>query len=221
MIHLDIPQNTPEWHHARLGIPTASQFSRVITPKTRKPSSQQQAYLAELLVEWISGEKKDEQTTAWMDRGHDLEPLARRWYEWEQDATVTPAGFCYRDETRLAGASCDGFVGEDGLVELKAPMLHTHVGYLLGEAMPDTYVAQVQGQLWVTGRQWCDWCSYHPDMPPTAQVCIRVEPDPKFQKALDTIMGDFCERLQAARERLAGLGVQPALQEKEEGCSSR
>ena len=201
---LDVEQGSREWVEARLGIPTASAFKRIVT-STGKLSAQREAYQAELLSEWVFGEPAKDFDTAWTERGKVLEPDARRYYSFHTDAEAQTVGFCLRDDG-IAGCSPDGLVNPEGLLELKCPREDTHLLYLARGVLPTDYKAQVQGQLWVTGRAWADFMSYCPELPP---FLIRVEPDPKFQAALDDHMPTFHAELMSGRARLLDKGVTP------------
>ena len=202
MIILDVKQGTDEWKRARLGIPTASQFHRIITPKTLKASSQAHGYMCELLAEWMLGEPLDDGAeTPWMVRGTALEDEAVRWYELQRDATTTEVGLCLLDD-RSAGCSPDRLVGDDGGLEIKCPSAKIHVSYLLGDPAED-HRAQVQGALWITGRQWWDVLSYNPVMP---QVLITAERDEEFIGALAEAVAAFDVRLAEAKQELIRRG---------------
>ena len=200
MIILNCEQGTEAWMEARLGVPTATGASRIITP-TGKASSQARAYMAELVAEYVIGETKDEfRGTEWMERGKILEPDARAFYEFHNDDDVTKVGFVYRDDTRTAGCSPDSLVGDDGMLELKCPMAHTHVAYHMMGDVPTPYIVQLQYQLWITGRKWVDFMSYHPDFPP---YLIHVEADQVFTKAFDDRMPGFIEEMLKWRSHMA------------------
>ncbi len=194
---LDVIQGTEEWKQARLGIPTASQAARLITPKTLKPSSGRGAYLAELLAEWSLGHPLDAFASEWMERGTAQEPEAINWYAFEHATEVERVGFCLGEGF---GCSPDGLVGEDGGVEIKCPSIQKHVGYWLtdGASLYDDYKAQVQATLWVTGREWWDLISYNPDFP---SVVVRIKPDAKFSEAFGPIVAEFAEALEHAKEK--------------------
>lgn len=202
MILLNHPQGSHDWRMARLCIPTASQFKRIVTPKRLEPSESCWSYLCELLAEWQLGEPCDSVDNPWTKRGTEQEDRARGWYEWERNVDVQPGGFCLLD-SRKAGCSPDGLVGDDGLVEIKVPSAAKHVGYLLGDA--DEYTLQVQGQLWICERQWCDRVTYNSHMP---SLIRRVERDEAIIAKLSAAVLTFTERLEAERERLV----------KEYGC---
>lgn len=175
MIVHDVVQGTTDWLSIRAGIPTASAFDRIITPKG-KPSTQAEKYMHLLLAERMMGHPVTGFQSAWMERGKELEGEAVLYYEGVRELDTQVIGFVTNDE-RTIGASPDRFVGDDGLLELKVPAEHTHVGYLLTRAVDAEYYPQVQGQLWVTGRKWLDIMSYHPEMPP---AIIRVERDEAY-----------------------------------------
>lgn len=192
MITLYCKQGSPEWNEARRGIPTASDFEKILTPGGK--ISKQAATLAHRKVaERILGYSLDSVCTAAMEAGRMIEPEARDWYAFEFGEEVKEVGICLTDDKRI-GASPDGLVGELGLLEIKCPMPHTHVGYLLNPAQlgEEDYKPQVQGQLYVTGRKWLDSVSYCPPFPP---VRHRIEREEKYIESLNTVLAAFCEQL--------------------------
>lgn len=191
MIIHNVEQGTTAWLALRAGIPTASSFDRIITPKG-KASAQAEKYMHKLLAERMMGHPVTEFAGPWADRGKELESDAAAYYESTREMTVERVGFVTND-TRTIGASPDRLVGEDGLLELKVPAEHTHVAYLLTRAVDADYYPQVQGQLWVTGRSWLDIMSYHPEMPP---ALIRVERDEKFIASLAAAVEAFSGELE-------------------------
>ena len=204
MIILDCEQGTQEWSEARLGIPTASEFSRIVTP-TGKLSAARDGYLAELLAEWALGQPVSEfMGTDWTERGHMLEDAAREYYGVIRDVEPRTVGFLYRDDSRTCGASPDSLVGSNGLLETKCPSAPEHLLYLCRDAVPKKYWPQVQGQLWVSGYAWCDFMSYFPELPP---VLIRVLPDDRYQDALDQHMPTFIDEMFDGRRRLQAMGI--------------
>jgi hypothetical protein len=197
MIEHKLEQGSPEWVAARIGIPTASQFARLITPKKREPSASRHKYRAELLTEWLLGQPLDWGATLWMGRGSELEDEARRFYELERDVEVQRIGFVTRDDGRVGG-SPDGLVGDDGGVEIKCPSALQHVQYMLGE--DPEYFAQVQGYLYLTDRRWWDLLSYNPALPP---VLKRIPRDDEFIAALVAILDkDFLPQLDREKAQL-------------------
>ena len=204
MIILDCEQGSQAWIDARLGIPTASEFSRIVTP-TGRASTAAEGYTAELLAEWALGYPiKDFGGNPNTDRGKALEPDARAYYALQTDLDPVTVGFVYRDEHKHVGGSPDALVGAGGCLELKCPRADTHLLWLARDTLPKDHFAQVQGHLWVTGCAWCDFMSYHPDLPP---LLVRRYPDDSYQAALDKIMPDFIADLLKARARLRDMGV--------------
>ena len=155
MTILDCEQGTREWVEARLGIPTASQFSRLLTPKRMQVSASRHRYRAELLAEWITGDPVDEFETEWTERGKALEPLARSHYGIVWDVAPKQVGLCTRAIYRevdvmtavsgTVGASPDALVGDDGLLELKCPGMVNHILSCADGGVPSAYKMQVQG----------------------------------------------------------------------------
>jgi hypothetical protein len=199
---VECSQGSDEWLQARLGIPTASQFHRLLTPKTMRPSGSAEKYLYELLAEWALGFPLQELSTGFIERGSQMELDAVRYYELQRDLDTEAVGFCLTDDG-IAGCSPDRLVGDRGLLEIKCPSAHVQVAYLLGEP-EGKHRCQVQGQLWVTGREWCDLLCYNPDLPPAV---VRVERDEVFMAKLAEILEDFGERLRKAKTRLKELGA--------------
>lgn len=200
-------QYSPSWWEARRGIPTASQFDRIITPGG-KPSKGMDRYIAELV-----GERVDLRPNWFTERpmnpamrhGLDTEPEARRFYEYERGLDAQLVGFCQTDDGRF-GCSPDALVGDDGGLELKCVQLPTQVEYLLAGTLPDEYRPQVHGQLIVTGRKWFDFMSYAPPLPP---LLVRVVPD-DYTRQLRIALEVFHEKY---AETLKRLGVCPARSE--------
>lgn len=204
MIRIDCEQGSTEWLRARVGVPTASGFSRIITAKTWKVASGMTTYAHEILAEMALGVPLEDASSGFMARGTEMEQEARTWYELQRDCDVERVGFLLRDDERV-GCSPDGLVGEDGGVEIKCPAAHTHVGYLLGEDF-DKYYAQMQGCMWLTDRKWWDFVSYHPTLPPLLK---RIERDEKFIEALRDAVEQFLVYLDRSCNELAILGCFP------------
>ncbi len=199
MIIVDVEQGSAEWEAVRRGIPTASEFARIVTRKGALSASRD-PYKAQLLTEWALDVSVVEWSgNFWTDRGSELEEEAMAFYAMERDAEPNRVGFVFRDEARDVGCSPDFLVGDDGLCEMKCPMPATHMQWWLLDDLPKDYWQQLQGQLWVTDRAWVDFLSYCPGLPP---VLHRVEPDEDFQAALDKHMRTFLEEMEEGRERL-------------------
>lgn len=209
MIHIDdVKQGTPEWHELRLYIPTASHFERILTPKKLAPSTNN-SYLMEKLAQWAVGGPIDELDGGglggWTHRGTEMEEEAVTSYEFEMNVDTKPGGFFLRDD-RMVGGSPDRLVGDDGVLEIKCPAAKTHIGYLLRGNVAEEYKCQVQGLLWITGRDWADVMSYSPIMP---NSIVRMARDEPFIVALKAAVDAFVERLLSGREELRRRGLVP------------
>lgn len=195
---VSVVQGTAQWMQCRLGIPTCSNFHRIITPKELKPSKSHGAYIAQLVAEWFLGKPVDESASEFMERGTEMEVEAVAAYEWDNNCCATKVGFITSDDG-LVGGSPDRLIGEDGGLEIKCPSAAVHVGYLLN-GVDAEYRCQVQGLLWLTGRKWWDLVSYNPALP---AFRVRYTLDPEFADALDTVMPVFLGAFAEAKLKLA------------------
>jgi len=168
----------PEWKMARLGIPTASRFDEILTPKTLKISGSRAKYAHQLVAEQLLGVPMDDDASRFMQRGSVLERRAIDYYQMVNDVETEPAGFLMLDDDS-AGCTPDFLVGTNGLGEIKVPSAHVHIAYLLDGGID--YRCQTQGQLWISEREWVDTLSWHPELPP---ALVRVPRDEDFIKAL-------------------------------------
>ena len=160
-----IVQGTPEWHALRLGKVTASRVADVIAKTKSGPSASRAKYAGELIAERLTGTTGERFTNAAMACGTEQEPAARKTYEFYRDTDVEQVAFVLHPTIGDSGASPDGLVDVDGLVEIKCPETHTHIETLLGQAVPAKYITQMQWQMACTGRAWCDFVSYDPRLP--------------------------------------------------------
>ena len=200
MIISEHKQGTDEWYAARVGIPTASNFDKIITSKG-DPSKQAVKYMHRLAGERIIETREDTYQNAIMLRGIELEPDAVGLYEFQTGENCEEVGLCYLDEKKLTGASPDRLVGKKGQLEVKCPILTTQVEYLLKGKFPTDYFQQVQGQLYITGREWCDFVSFYPAM---KLFKIRMYRDEVFISKLATQLDQFCAALNFAEKTLRG-----------------
>lgn len=206
MIRHNVIQGSQEWHELRLGKPTASCFNQIVTP-TGKLSAQADKYMHRLIAERILGYSLDAISTAAMETGREREPEAVQWYEFTHGIETDVVGIVFSDDGRI-GASPDRVVGADGMLEIKCPMPHTHIGYLLDDVgHSDAYRPQVQGQLWIGEREWNDAVSYCPMFP--ASLVRRYRDDGYIAKLKDAL-AEFCDRLDAETERIRKMGEVPA-----------
>lgn len=190
---LTMEQGTPEWHEARLGIPTASQFKSVLAKgegKTRK------TYMLKLLDERLSGEPMESFTNVHMERGSELEDEARAVYEWNEGVKAARVGFVRNNG---AGCSPDGLVGADGAVEFKTTLPHLLREYHLKDQFPAEHKAQCQGVLWLCEREWIDIDIYWPNRPPFVK---RAHRDEAYIKTLADEIERFNAELEDMEARL-------------------
>ncbi|MFH2075439.1 MAG: lambda exonuclease family protein [Pseudomonadota bacterium] len=200
MIKIDVPQGSPEWFAARAGIPTSSCFDKIVTSKG-EPSRQAKNYLYQLAGERITGAKMDTYQNAAMLRGIEMEAEARALFQMVMDIEVEEVGLCYADEQKRVACSPDGLLLDAGL-EIKCPLIHTAVGYLLSGSLPTDYFQQIQGSMLVTGFNHYFFMSYYPGLP---SLILDVQRDWKFTAALKIELEAFCEELDALEKKLRGL----------------
>lgn len=180
-------QRSEEWFAARLGKATSSRFGDVVaTLRGGGEAAGRKNYRALLVVERLTGVSAEHYSSPAMQWGTDTEELARLAYTLKTGVDVEEAGFIEHPKL-AAGASPDGLVGTEGLLEIKCPNTANHIATLRAQKMPPEHMPQVQGQMWITGRKWVDFVSYDPVLPPNAQLFIyRVERDDKY---IDTLIG--------------------------------
>lgn len=195
---IDCEQGSPEWRLARLGIPTASEFSTVMAKgRGGGDSVTRRKYMLTLIGERLTGEIAAEgYTNVHMERGKVMEQEARDAYAFLKDIEPRQVGFI-RNE--IAGASPDSLIGDTGLLEIKTKLPHLHLDVLYENRLPPEHVAQVQGQLWVSGREWLDFVSYWPKLRP---FVIRVHRDEEYIAKLKIAVEDFSAELLNLMEKL-------------------
>lgn len=203
MIIHNVEQGSGEWLEKRLGIPTASMFHKIITPKTLEPSKQARDYAFYLIAEKLLNYSLSSlDNLEWIARGKELEPAAIKMYEFEQDVRTLPVGFITTDDLKI-GATPDRLIdGEPGCIELKCPAPQTHVAYMIDGFGAD-YMAQVQGQMLVGEFEWVDRYSYHPEMPP---VRVRTYRDEVYQLKLRAALDAFNEMREGLLEKVQAQG---------------
>lgn len=198
MIIHNMEQGSEEWHGIRCGIPTASNFGKILSA-TGKPSTSASSYMDSLLADWLAGQPVDiVQSTLWMERGTELEAEARQAYSFITGNEVQQVGFCMEDGGRW-GCSPDGLIGEDGGLEIKCPKASTLVGYYHMLRCPSDYRPQIQGCMMVTGRQWWEFFAYHPALRP---LIVRVKRDDEYIKKQEEALTKFVEKMEAKKETL-------------------
>jgi putative phage-type endonuclease len=189
-------QGTEEWFTIRIGKVTASRVADVIAKTKTGYSATRDNYMAQLVCERLTGQKGDSFSNAAMQHGTDTEPLARAAYEALQDVLVDEVGFVPHPSIEMAGASPDGLVGEDGLLEIKCPNTATHIETLLSQSVPGKYNTQMQFQMACTGRQWCDFVSFDNRLPEELQLFVkRVPRDTVFIRLIEAEIIQFLAEL--------------------------
>lgn len=193
---IDCVQGSDEWFEAKLGFVSASHFHQVLNKRTGRG-----LYMRKLAAERLTGFRDGTSyTDKIMDKGIETEPEARRYYEIINDCAVEQVGFVTKDD--WVGCSPDGLPGEDGLIEIKCPLSSTHVEYILSGKVPMIYMPQIQGQLWVTERKWCDFVSFDPRVLSQPMFCVRVEQDKEYFKKLAGEVGVFVSELKAMIDKI-------------------
>lgn len=173
---LEIEQGSPEWHKIRCGKVTASRVADVMARTAKGWGASRANYAAELIAERLTGEAAQGFTNAAMQWGTDQEPRARAAYAFYTGDDVQQVGFVIHPQIPQAGASPDGLVGEEGLVEIKCPNTATHIDTLISKTIPGKYITQMQWQMACTDRDWCDFVSYDPRLPESMQMFVRRVP---------------------------------------------
>lgn len=194
MIIETFAQGSPEWFSARAGIPTASNFDKIVT-STGAPSKSAQTYMYQLAGESLAGVKTETFKNAAMERGSEMEAEARQMLEIIY-GKILQVGLCYYDDKKEFACSPDGLgdgiSSQLGGYEIKCPLIHTHVKYLLEKRLPVEYVQQVQGSMLVTGLDQWIFCSYYPGLKP---LILTIDRDAKFISLLKVELFNFLHRL--------------------------
>lgn len=184
----DCEQGSPEWHECRRGVPTASCFADILA---KGKGITRRKYLYTLAGEILSGECAESYSNVHMERGHVMESEARTLYAFDRDVEPVLCGFMKRG---IVGCSPDSLIGERGMLEVKSKLPHLQLEVLERGTLPPEHKAQVQGQLWVSGRDWCDFVSYWPKLP---LFVVRAERDDEYIKMLEQEVADFVGELNA------------------------
>lgn len=199
-------QRTEDWFADRLGKVTASKIADVMATTKSGYSATRANYMAQLVCERLTGEREQGYCNAAMQRGTDLEPQARAMYEFHTGNSVVETGFVSHPTIAMCGASPDGLVGEDGLVEIKVPNTATHIATLRGGGIDDRYIKQMHLQMLCTGRKWCDFVSFDDRLPEPMQLhiervpldvdlAVKMEAEVvKFLAELDATVADLTNR---------------------------
>lgn len=196
-------QGTEEWKAARVGKATASRFDDVMAKIKTGEAKGRIKYRIQLVAERLTGNPVEGYQNAAMQWGIATEPQARMAYEAARGVVVDEVGLLDHSKIKMCGASPDGLVGDDGMVEIKCPESTTHLIWLEGGDVPSEHVAQIQGQMAVTGRRWVDFVSFDPRFPEGLQLFIvRVPRDEAYIKDLESEVRQFLAGVDAMVERL-------------------
>jgi putative phage-type endonuclease len=199
-------QRTDEWFAARLGKVTASRVADLMATTKTGYAASRDNLMAQLVIEILTNQRQESYTNASMQWGTDQEPFARAAYEVTTGLMVDECGFVPHPTIEGAGASPDGLVGDDGLVEIKCPNSAGMIEALLTQTVPGKYNTQMQMQMACTGRQWCDYVVFDPRMPQKAQLFVkRVPRDADFIKKMEAEIVKFLAELNGKVNKLKEL----------------
>lgn len=203
---VEVEQGSAEWIQLRCGKATASRVADVMAKLKTKPNEEaapRSNYRTELVCERLTGRAADHFVSFDMEWGTANEPLARAAYEIHFGADVDSVGFATHPRIAGFGASPDGLIGKDGLIEIKCPKTATHIGYLLDNVVPEEYQRQMLAEMACTGRQWCDFISFDPRLPKRLQMfAIRFERDDKRIAEMEQEVEKFLAEVDLTIERL-------------------
>jgi len=190
-VHM-MEQHSPEWFAHRTGRVTASRIADVMAQTKSGPGAARKNYMADLIAERLTGERREGFSNAAMQWGTDTEPQARASYEFMTDLAVTEVGFIDHPVLLMAGCSPDGLVGEDGMLEIKCPNTATHLDTLLTGKIDGKYHKQMQFQMACANREWCDFVSFDPRLPAEMQIWIhRVQRDAETCAEIEEAVASF------------------------------
>jgi len=193
-----IVQGSEAWFAARCGRVTASRVADVVARTKTGWGASRANYAAELIAERLTGCTAPSFSNAAMQHGVDQEPVARAAYEARTGVSVDLVGFVDHPEIAMSGASPDGLIGDDGLLEIKCPNTATHLDTLLSETVPGKYVTQMQWQMACTGRAWCDFASFDPRLPANMALFVRrIERDVSLILELESEVAAFLAEIDA------------------------
>jgi len=202
-------QQTEQWHSARLGKVTASRMSDLMARTKTGYGASRANYMTELVLERLTGRRAEGYTNAAMQWGIDTEADAKAAYEFRANAEIVSVGFIDHPLIDMTGASPDGLIGEDGLIEIKCPNSATHIEYLLTGMVPKKYELQMQWQMACTGRQWCDFVSYDPRLPPNLSMLLKkIDRDDDLIAMMEIEVREFLDEVDRTVELLNKIGDQ-------------
>lgn len=201
-----IEQRTSAWFEARAGKATASRIADIMARTKSGPSASRANYAAQLVAERLTGTTEQTYVNAAMQHGIDQEANARTCYEFEQGVSVVEVGFIAHPAIEMSGASPDGLVGTEGMVEIKCPGTAKHIGTLTGDEIDGKYIKQMQWQMACAERQWCDFVSYDPRLPVEMQLHVRRVPrDDAAIAEMEAAVSEFLTEVDATVAQLTML----------------
>jgi putative phage-type endonuclease len=203
MIALDLEQGSEAWRAARCGSLGASVVHEAIARAKTGFGASRANRMATLVIEQLTGVPVEAFQNAAMQHGSETEPEARIAYEFYANVDVAQIGLALHPDIGGTHASPDGLVGDDGLLEIKCPQPAQHLSTLLGEAIPDKYIVQMQWQMKCCGRDWCDFASYNPAFPESMKLFVqRVPRDDARIAGIETDVINFLDELRFTVHRL-------------------
>lgn len=200
-----IEPGSPEWFARRCGKVTASRIADIMATTKTGPSASRQNYLAQLVAERLTGTVQESYTNGAMQWGTETEPLARARYEVKYGVMVDQIDFVDHPHIPMSGASPDGLIDSDGLIEIKCPNTATHINTLLTGKVENKYMLQMYWQMACTGRMWCDFVSFDPRLPEELSMFVtRVNQDAdrlaEILKAVTVFLDDVESTIQKLKE---------------------
>jgi hypothetical protein len=202
---IDVEQGTPEWYAARLGIPTASAFSTILSSnKEAKDKKTRTEYMRKLAGEIVTGEPMESYSNVHMERGKVQEDEARDLYAFMRDCDPQRVGFIRNGER---GCSPDSLIGDDGGLEIKTALPHIQIDRLLRGTLPAEHKAQVQGNIWLCERKFWDFVSYCPKLP---LLVVRVKRDDEYIAQLEASVDQFNTELKQLVEQIMAFHAKEA-----------
>ena len=202
-------QGSPEWLRQRTGWVTASRFADVMDfRKDGKPGARREAYLYETVISRLTGFAPERFVSDAMQWGTDHDPAARMAYETATGRIVETVGFMRHPSVKMCGGSVDGLVDNDGMVEIKCPTTKTHLVTVMSQVCE--HLPQIQGYMWITGRQWCDFVSFDPRLPDGLNLYIqRIPRDDAYILTLGAHVLNFIDQALEMYDELAKKIVVP------------
>ena len=189
-------QGTEEWFNDRLGKVTASRIADIVAKTKTGESASREKYMLQLLAERVTNVREPTFLNTAMQWGTDQEPVAKLSYQIETGKTVVNVGFIPHPNIAMSGASPDGLVDDDGLVEIKCPNTSTHLQFLINQKIPKSHYDQMQWQMSCTNRKWCDYISFDPRVQANIQLeIIRIERNEVYIQELEFNVGKFLDEL--------------------------